>query len=133
MISTAAKNDAMVPTGLYMNSLNEMIDDQERRLTAIRSQVPMIVIYGLYGIAIIAVTFTGYAAGLEKQSSRLPSCVEHGDSVGASPDPRCQSAKRGIYAGQSTALSRHCGKPWRLHWYEFAKHSRGDRDNKIQP
>jgi hypothetical protein len=75
MISIAAKNDAMVPTGLYMNSLNEMIDDQERRLTAIRSQVPMIVIYGLYGIAIIAVTFTGYAAGLEKQSSRLPSCV----------------------------------------------------------
>jgi hypothetical protein len=61
--------------GLYMNTLNEMIDDQERRLTAIRNQVPLIVICALYGIALIAVTFTGYAVGLEKQFSRIPVCI----------------------------------------------------------
>jgi hypothetical protein len=67
-----ADNDAMVPTGLYVNTLNEMIDDQERRLTALRNQVPTIVIVGVYGLAFIAITFIGYTVGVEKQSSRIP-------------------------------------------------------------
>jgi hypothetical protein len=71
----AAENNAMVPTGLYINSINEMIDDQEGRLTAIRNQVPVIVIFGVYGISLIAITFIGYTVGLEKQSSRVPVCV----------------------------------------------------------
>jgi hypothetical protein len=69
------ENNAMVPTGLYINSLNEMIDDQEKRLTAFRNQVPVIVILGVYGISLIAVTFVGYAVGLEKRSFRLQVCV----------------------------------------------------------
>ena len=74
-IDIATENNAIVPTGLYISALNEMIDDQEKRLSAFRNRVPVIVICGLYGIAIIVVTFTGYAAGIEKQSSRLPCCV----------------------------------------------------------
>jgi hypothetical protein len=69
------ENNAMVPTGLYMNTINEMIDDQDKRLAAIRNQVPVIVIFGVFGIALIAVTFVGYTVGLEKQSSRLQVCV----------------------------------------------------------
>lgn len=73
--AVAATNNAMVPTGLYMNTLNDMIDDQERRLTAVRNDVPAIVIWALYVIAVIAVGFTGYAVGLERQFSRVPICI----------------------------------------------------------
>ena len=34
----------MVPTGLFIQSLNEMIDNQEKRLTALLSGVPNIVL-----------------------------------------------------------------------------------------
>ncbi len=70
--AVAAKDNAMVPTGVFITSLNELIDDQEKRLTAIRNRVPEIVILSLYGIAITAAGFTGYAAGLETRRSRLP-------------------------------------------------------------
>ena len=38
------KDTGMVPTGLFIQSLNEMIDNQEKRLTALRSQVPNVVL-----------------------------------------------------------------------------------------
>jgi hypothetical protein len=36
--AVAAKDNAMVPTGLFIQSLNEMIDDQEKRLTAVANR-----------------------------------------------------------------------------------------------
>ena len=62
----------MVPTGLFIQTLNEMIDDHEKHLTALRNKVPSIVLISLYSIAIIASSLTGYAAGLEARHSRLP-------------------------------------------------------------
>ena len=62
----------MVPTGVFIQSLNEMIDDREKHITANRNRVPNIVLLTLYGIAIVASGFTGYAAGLEARRSRLP-------------------------------------------------------------
>jgi hypothetical protein len=73
-----AKAPGMVPTGLYIQSLNEMIDSQEKRLTAARNTVPKIVLLALYGVATIASAFTGYAAGLEARRSRLPVYVMAG-------------------------------------------------------
>ena len=55
----------MVPTGLFIQTLNEMIDEQEKRLTAMRNQVPNIVLIALYGVATVASAFAGYASGLE--------------------------------------------------------------------
>jgi len=46
----AAKNNDVVPTGLFIQSLNELIDDQEKRLTAVRNRVPNIVLLALYGV-----------------------------------------------------------------------------------
>ena len=66
------KDTGMVPTGLFIQSLNEMIDNQEKRLTALRSQVPNVVLIALYAVAAIAAAFTGYASGLEARCSRLP-------------------------------------------------------------
>ncbi|MFO0995608.1 MAG: hypothetical protein U1F33_02915 [Alphaproteobacteria bacterium] len=63
----ASQDSAMVPTGVFILALNEMIDNQEKRLTAMRNQVPSIVLLALYGMAILTAAFAGYAAGLDKQ------------------------------------------------------------------
>lgn len=71
-MAAATKDSGMVPTGLYVQALNEMIDSQEKRLTAIRQRVPNIVLIALYGVTAVAVAFTGYASGLEARHARLP-------------------------------------------------------------
>ena len=70
--SVAAKDAAMVPTGLYIQALNEMIDDQQSRLTAFRNRVPDIVLWALYGVAIVGIGYAGYASGIERRRWRLP-------------------------------------------------------------
>jgi hypothetical protein len=70
--AVAATDNRMVPTGLFIQSLNEMIDNQQKRLTAYRSRVPNLVLLTLYGAAAIASAFAGYASGLARRSSRLP-------------------------------------------------------------
>jgi hypothetical protein len=65
----------MVPTGLFIQSLNEMIDDQEKRIMALTRGVPNIVLIVLYGVATVAGAFAGYAAGMDKQPSRAPTYV----------------------------------------------------------
>ena len=70
-----AKDNAMAPTGLYIQALNEMFDNQEKRLTAFRTRVPNIVLLALYGIAVVAIGFAAYASGLERRHWRLPICV----------------------------------------------------------
>ena len=62
----------MVPTGLFIQSLNEMIDDQEKRLSAVANRVPNIILIALYGIAIFSGAISGYGSGLEVQRARLP-------------------------------------------------------------
>jgi len=71
----AAKDNGIVPTGLFIQSLNELIDDQEKRLTALRNRVPNVVLLALYGVAAVAGAFSGYAGELGKRSSRLPMYV----------------------------------------------------------
>jgi hypothetical protein len=68
----AVKDTAMGTTGLFIQALNEMIDSEEKWLTALNSRVPNIVVMALYGIAIIASAFAGYASGLETRRSQPP-------------------------------------------------------------
>ena len=70
--TVAAKDPAVVPSGLFIQTLNEMIDDQGKRLAALRSKVPNIVLIALYGAAAVAGAFAGYASGLRSRSSRIP-------------------------------------------------------------
>ncbi|WP_424362758.1 hypothetical protein [Methylocystis parvus] len=70
--SAAAKDNGMVPTGLFIQALNDVFDAQETRLTAYRHRVPRIVFFALYGIAALGVGFSGYASGLERRRWRLP-------------------------------------------------------------
>ncbi|MGZ5900738.1 MAG: bestrophin-like domain [Reyranella sp.] len=70
--AVAAKDNAMVPTGIFIQALNEMIDDQEKRLTALYNRLPLITLIALYGVAVVAVGFAGYASGQQARHSRLP-------------------------------------------------------------
>lgn len=70
--AVAAKDNAMVPAGIFIQTLNEMIDSHEKRLTALRNRVPTSVLLTLYSIAVVAVGFSGYASGLDAHRSRPP-------------------------------------------------------------
>ncbi|MDO9560435.1 MAG: hypothetical protein Q7J60_02315 [Bradyrhizobium sp.] len=70
--AVAVKNNAMVPTGLFIQALNEMFDRHEARHAVFLNRVPNTVLTALYGLAIVASAFAGYAAGLDAQRSRLP-------------------------------------------------------------
>ena len=70
--AVAAKDNAMVPTGLFIQSLNEMIDNHEKRIIAAFNRVPNLVLMTLYFIAALASGFTGYSRGLKSRQSRLP-------------------------------------------------------------
>jgi hypothetical protein len=70
--TVAAKDNAVVPTGLFIQTLNEMIDSQGRRLAALRNRIPNSVQLSLFAIAAVASAFAGYASGLETRRTRLP-------------------------------------------------------------
>jgi hypothetical protein len=68
----SAKDTGMVPTGLFIQTLNEMIDDNGKRLAALRNRVPNIVMLALFGIAAFGTAFAGYGSGLEARRAHLP-------------------------------------------------------------
>jgi hypothetical protein len=70
--AVAAKDNGLVPTGLFIQALGEMGDSQSKRLAALRNRVPVIVLLTLYGVATAAGLFTGYANGLGARPSRFP-------------------------------------------------------------
>jgi len=67
-----AKDSGVVPTGLFIQALNEMIDNQGKRLAAVFNKVPSIVLLALFGVAAVANAFAGYASGLEANRTRWP-------------------------------------------------------------
>jgi hypothetical protein len=72
-MALAAKDTVTVPSSLFIQALNGMIDSQEKHLEALRSRVPNIVFVALYGVAIVAFALAGYANGLlEERRVRLP-------------------------------------------------------------
>ena len=68
----SAKDNNMVPTGLFILALNELIDNQGKRLAALQNFIPQVVLVMLSGIAAVACGFAGYASGLDPLRSRLP-------------------------------------------------------------
>ncbi len=68
-------DSGMVPTGLFVGSLNEMIDNEASRLAHFRNRVPEIVLWVLYGIAIVGIGFAGFADGLANRSRQAPLMV----------------------------------------------------------
>jgi hypothetical protein len=69
-MDAAAANPQVVPSGLFIQALNTMIDVHEERLTAARNHVPPVVFLTLEGIAIVAFGFAGYGLQLANVRSR---------------------------------------------------------------
>jgi hypothetical protein len=67
-----AKDNAMVPTGLYIQALNETFDSQQMRMTVLRNRVPDIVFVALYSVAVAALWLTGFASAIDGRRWRLP-------------------------------------------------------------
>jgi hypothetical protein len=70
--AVTAKDSGMVPAGLFIQTLNQMIDANERRLATLYNHVPLIVLWVLYGVTVISIMLSGYACGLEARRSGLP-------------------------------------------------------------
>jgi hypothetical protein len=68
----AAKESGIVPTGIFVQALNEMIDSQGRYMFALQSRVPNVVFWALYGVTVVAFFLVGYASGLSGRRLRLP-------------------------------------------------------------
>lgn len=65
MVPIARKTPDAVVTGLFVQSLNELIDLHAKRLTAcVRNRIPLAIWASLYGVTILSFAVLGYHAGL---------------------------------------------------------------------
>jgi len=64
-VSLAKENSGSIFAGLFVDSLNKVIDLHSKRITAgIRNRIPMSIGITLYFVAILTMTLIGYQAGL---------------------------------------------------------------------
>jgi hypothetical protein len=64
-VAEGEKNPGSIVTGLYINTMNEMIDLHTMRVQAgLRSRIPSVIIYVLYFVTILAMASVGFLAGL---------------------------------------------------------------------
>jgi len=61
-MEAVAANPRVVPSGLFAQALNTMIDAHEDRLSAARNYVPFAVFGLVEGIAIVAFAFEGHGS-----------------------------------------------------------------------
>jgi hypothetical protein len=63
--SAAEKNAGSIMTGVFIQSLNDVIDLHAKRvMVGIRSRVPLVIWGGLFGLAVLGMMSVGYQAGL---------------------------------------------------------------------
>ena len=62
--AASAQDNRAVPTGLFVQALNEVIDLQAMRLAAFQNRAPEIVIWLLLGVAVATAGVVGYNNGL---------------------------------------------------------------------
>lgn len=69
--SAAEKNQASIMTGVFIQSLNDVIDMHAKRMMALHSRIPFVIWIGLFGLAMLGLAAVGYQAGLSA-SRRSP-------------------------------------------------------------
>ncbi len=63
--AAAEKNSASIMTGVFVQSLNDVIDVHAKRLfVGIRSRIPVVIWIGIVGLSMLGLTAVGYQAGL---------------------------------------------------------------------
>lgn len=72
-VNLAKENPGSIFIGLFVKSLNDVIDLHSKRLTiALRNRIPMSIEITLYCVAILAMTMMGYQAGLTGVRTLVP-------------------------------------------------------------
>ena len=71
----AAKDPRAVTAGLFLQSLNEVIDLHSKGLTALQNHVPEIILVLLYFVALVAIGLIGYGCGLAGRRNFLVTLV----------------------------------------------------------
>jgi hypothetical protein len=61
--AASARDPRSVPVGLFVQSLNDVIDLHEKRLRALENQVPGVVLLLVLGVAVLAFGFVGFGCG----------------------------------------------------------------------
>jgi amino acid permease len=64
------KNPNSIVVGLFIQSLNEMIDVHSKRITALRNRIPTTIWIALYFVSLLGMAATGYHSGLTGPRSR---------------------------------------------------------------
>ncbi len=64
-VAAADKDRGSIMTGLFVQSLNDMIDVHAKRLlTGLRSRIPLTIWFGLFSLSALGICAMGYQAGL---------------------------------------------------------------------
>jgi hypothetical protein len=74
-IAVTAAAPQSLPAYRFVASVNEMNNIHERRLVALRYHVPVEVMFVLLGVAMVAMGFTGYHAGVTGARRRLANLI----------------------------------------------------------
>lgn len=74
-VFAAGQDTKSVPVGLFVQSVNDVIDLNEKRRIATRNHVPEVAFLLLYAMAGVACGFTGYAAGLAGTRQHIPNAI----------------------------------------------------------
>ena len=71
-VELARDNPGSIVVGLFVQSLNEVIDLHAKRITAgVRNRIPGVIWLGLFAVAVISFAAMGYHAGLVRTSRSL--------------------------------------------------------------
>ena len=74
-VSAGTQDPKSVPVGLFTQSLNDVIDFNEKRRIANHNRVPEVTFMLLFAMAAVATGFTGYAAGLAGTRQTIPNAI----------------------------------------------------------
>lgn len=71
-VAVSAIDNRSIPTGLFIESLNEVIDLHSDRLAAMKNRVPEVIVYLLYMVALVTLGFLGYGIGVSRRKNFTP-------------------------------------------------------------
>lgn len=74
-VLAARENDSEVVTGYFIATLNELIDDHTKRLTAMENHVPQTILLLLFLVACMTMVVTGYSSGLRTKRLKALRCI----------------------------------------------------------
>lgn len=74
-IATGGQDPRAIPTGLFIQSLNEVIDLHAKRVTAMENHVPESIFVLLLLVATLSLGLVGYGAGMGRDRNVLPTVI----------------------------------------------------------